>query len=165
MSILGEHFFVVPSWGPWIENGLFLLVAGYLIVLLPRLKAAAAGIVSLAIGLALIFAHFVLMATQLLWIRSMATVVLLAVGYAALIGKRFLVAERGKEKSDIESAESNRMPGLAFQGQCQLDIAFDKFRKLPIADGVMNLLYNLALDFERKRQFNKAKCVPLHVGI
>ncbi len=156
-SILGEHFFVVPSWGPWVEDAVFLLVAGYLIVLLPRLKAAAAGILSLAIGLALIFAHFVLMATQLLWIQLMAAVVLLAVGYAALISKHFLVAERGKEKSDIESAESNRMLGLAFQGQGQLDMAFDKFRKLPIDDSVMNLLYNLALDFERRRQFNKAE--------
>ena len=156
-SILGEHFFVAPSWGPWVEDAVFLLVAVYLIVLLPRLKAAAAGILSLAIGLALIFAHFVLMATQLLWIQLMAAVVLLAVGYAALTSKRFLVAERGKEKSDIESAESNRMLGLAFQGQGQLDMAFDKFRKLPIDDSVMNLLYNLALDFERKRQFNKAE--------
>jgi len=156
-SILGEHFFVAPSWGPWVEDAVFLLVAVYLIVLLPRLKAAAAGILSLAIGLALIFAHFVLMATQLLWIQLMAAVVLLAVGYAALISKHFLVAERGKEKSDIESAESNRMLGLAFQGQGQLDMAFDKFRKLPIDDSVMNLLYNLALDFERKRQFNKAE--------
>ncbi len=156
-SILGEHFFVAPSWGPWVEDAVFLLVAVYLIALLPRLKAAAAGILSLAIGLALIFAHFVLMATQLLWIQLMAAVVLLAVGYAALISKHFLVAERGKEKSDIESAESNRMLGLAFQGQGQLDMAFDKFRKLPIDDSVMNLLYNLALDFERKRQFNKAE--------
>lgn len=158
-SILGEHFFVVPSWGPWVEKGVFLLTAVYLIVLLPRLKAAAAGILSLAVGLALIAAHFVLMATQLLWLQLMTAVVLLAVGYAALISKRFLVAERGKEKSDLESAESNRMLGLAFQGQGQLDMAFDKFRKLPRDDGVMDLLYNLALDFERKRQFNKAESV------
>ena len=61
------------------------------------------------------------------------------------------------------SAESNRMLGLAFQGQGQLDMAFDKFRKVPLDDAVMDNLYNLALDFERKRQFNKAESgVPLH---
>ena len=43
----------------------------------------------------------------------------------ALTTKRFLVTERGKEKSDVESAQSNRMLGLAFQGQGQLDMAFD----------------------------------------
>jgi serine/threonine-protein kinase len=51
------------------------------------------------------------------------------------------------------------MLGLAYQGQGQLDTAFDCFRKLPLDDGVLDLLYNLALDFERKRQFNKAESV------
>jgi serine/threonine-protein kinase len=158
-SILQEHFFTAPAWGWIVERLVFLLVALYLILLLPRLKAAVAGMLSLGIGIALIAAHFVLMVTQLMWLQLMAAVVLLAVGYAALITKRFLVTERGKEKSDIESAQSNRMLGLAYQGQGQLDTAFDYFRKLQLDDGIMDVLYNLALDFERKRQFNKAESV------
>src|SRR6266705_3751894 len=51
------------------------------------------------------------------------------------------------------------MLGLAFQGQRQLDMAFDYFRKVPLDETVMDNLYNLALDFERKRQFNKAEAV------
>jgi serine/threonine-protein kinase len=158
-SILQEHFFVAPDWGWIAEYLVLLLVALYLVVLLPRLKAALAGMLSLAIGIALVLAHFALMVTQAIWLQLMSAVVLLAVGYAALITKRFLVTERGKEKLDIESAQSNRMLGLAYQGQGQLDTAFDSFRKLPMDDGVMDLLYNLALDFERKRQFNKAESV------
>jgi serine/threonine-protein kinase len=158
-SILGEHFFVTPPWGFGVEKAVFLLVALYLIVLLPRLRAGVAGLLSLALGIALIATHFALMVTQLMWLQLMAALALLAVGYAALITKRFLVTERGKEKLDIESAQSNRMLGLAYQGQGQLDTAFDSFRKLPIDDGVMDLLYNLGLDFERKRQFNKAESV------
>ena len=38
-------------------------------------------------------------------------------------------------------------------------MAFDKFRKCPFDDALMENLYNLALDFERKRQFNKAEAV------
>jgi len=163
-SILGEHFFVVPSWGALVEKAVFLVVALYLILLLPRLKAAPAGALSLGIGIALIAAHFALMVTQLMWLQLMAAVILLAVGYAALTTKRFLVTERGKEKSDIDSAQSNRMLGLAYQGQGQLDTAFDSFRKLPLDDSVMDLLYNLALDFERKRQFNKAESVFRHMA-
>jgi len=150
---------VTPAWGFEVEKAVFLLVALYLILLLPRLRAAVAGMLSLALGIALVAAHFALMVTQLMWLQLMAALALLAVGYAALITKRFLVTERGKEKLDIESAQSNRMLGLAYQGQGQLDTAFDCFRKLPIDDGVMDLLYNLALDFERKRQFNKAESV------
>ena len=51
------------------------------------------------------------------------------------------------------------MLGLAFQGQGQLDLAFDKFSQVPLSEAVMEYLYNLALDFERKRQFNKAEAV------
>jgi serine/threonine-protein kinase len=158
-SILGEHFFVTPDWGLWLQIGVFAVVALYLIVLLPHLKAGLAAVISLAIGVALIGAHFGLMITQLTWVQLMGSVALLAVGYAALTTKRFLVTERGKEKSDAESAESNRMLGIAYQAQGQLDLAWDKFRQCPLTDPVMENLYSLALDFERKRQFNKAESV------
>ena len=105
----------------------------------------------------LLAAHFGLMTTQLMWIQLMSAVVLLLIGHLTLTTKRFLVTERGKARSDFESAESNRMLGLAFQGQGQLDMAFDKFKKCPLDDQLMDNLYNLALDFERKRQFNKAQ--------
>jgi serine/threonine-protein kinase len=55
-----------------------------------------------------------------------------------------------------DSAQTNRLLGLAFQNQGQLDMALDKFRALPIDNSVLDLIYNLALDFERKRQFSKA---------
>ena len=160
-SILGEHFFVTPSWGLWVQLGVFLLVALYLIVVLPRLKAGIAALLSLAIGVVLLGAHFGLMVTQLTWIQLMGSVALLAVGYAALTTKRFLVTERGKEKSDAESAESSRMLGIAYQAQGQLDLAWDKFRQCPLADPVMENLYALALDFERKRRAAAAHAASL----
>jgi serine/threonine-protein kinase len=107
----------------------------------------------------LVAAHFVLLTTQLMWLQLMVPATLLLLGHLLLTTKRFLVTERGKEKSEAESAESNRMLGLAFQGQGQLDMAFDKFRKCPLDNALMENLYNLALDFERKRQFNKAESV------
>jgi serine/threonine-protein kinase len=163
-SILEEDFFVAPTWGIWVEKGVFLLVALYLILLLPRLKAAMAFAITAAFLAALIVAHFVLMTSQLMWLQLMASAVLLVIGHVLLTTKRFLVTERGKAKSDLESAESNRMLGLAFQGQGQLDMAFDKFKKVPLEDAVMDNLYNLALDFERKRQFNKAQAVYEHMA-
>jgi len=158
-SILQEDFFVAPTWGFWVEKLAFLLVALYIILLLPRLNAGMGFVVSLALLIALIATHFVLMSAKLMWIQLMAPAVLLVIGHVLLTTKRFLVTERGKAKSDLDSAESNRMLGLAFQGQGQLDMAFDKFKKVPLDDAVMDNMYNLALDFERKRQFNKAQAV------
>jgi serine/threonine-protein kinase len=163
-SILSEHFFVAPGWGFWAEKGVFLLVALYLIVLLPRLSAGMAAGATLLLLALLVGAHFGLMTTQLMWLQLMVPATLLLVGHLLLTVKRFVVTERGKEKSDLESAESNRMLGLAFQGQGQLDMAFDKFRKCPLDEQLMENLYNLALDFERKRQFNKAESVFRHMA-
>ncbi len=156
-SLLSEHFFVAPTWGFWVEKLVFLLIAAYLVALLPRIKAGVAAAITGGVLVALIATHFILMTTQLMWIQLMVPAALLVVGHLLLTVKRFVVTERGKEKSDAASAESNRMLGLAFQGQGQLDMAFDKFRLCPKDNQVMENIYNLALDFERKRQFNKAE--------
>jgi len=155
-SILQEDFIVEPEWAIWARIGAFALVALYLMLLMPRVKAGIAAIITLSIFTALLSTHFVLMTSQTLWIQLMGPAALLIIGHLLITTKRFLVSERGKLRSDAESSESNRMLGLAFQGQGQLDMAFEKFRKCPMDDEIMEPLYNLALDFERKRQFNKA---------
>jgi CHASE2 domain-containing sensor protein len=158
-SILKGDFFVTPRWADAAQIGIFLLVALYLIVVLPHLNAAMGALLTGTFLITLLAAHFVLMTMQAMWLQLMLPAALLLVGHLLLTTKRFLMTEKGKQKSDAESAESNRMLGLAFQGQGQLDIAFDKFRKLPMDDSLMEVLYNLGLDFERKRQFNKASSV------
>ena len=163
-SILQEHFFVSPAWAVWLELALALLVAVYLIALLPRLKAGMALVVSGGVFVALVATHFGLMVGAGLWIQLMLPATLLLLGHGALVSKRFIVTERAKLKSDEDSAESNRMLGLAYQGQGQLDMAWDKFRQVPLADALMDNLYNLAQDFERKRQFNKAETIFRHMA-
>jgi serine/threonine-protein kinase len=158
-SLLQEHFFVSPSWGLFATLGVYLLVAAYIILLLPRLGAGMGAVVTALLLVALLGAHFGLMAGAGLWLQLMLPATLLVVGHLLLTTKRFFVTERGKEKADIEGAESNRMLGLAFQQQGQLDMAFDKFRKCPYDEQLGENLYALALDFERRRQFNKAESV------
>ena len=158
-SILQEHFFVRPTWGLWVELLVFVCVGAYLIVLLPRLTAGAGALTSAAVAAVLLIAHFALITGQGMWLQFMWALTLLVIGHVLLITKRFVVTERGKEVSDASSAANARMLGLAFQGQGQLDMAFDYFRKCPLDDTVMDNLYNLGLDFERKRQFNKAESV------
>ena len=158
-SLLQGHFFVAPTWGWMVKTVVFLLVAAYLIALLPRLSAGMGAGITAGIVAVILATHFVLMTGQGIWLEFMLPLTLLVVGHVLLVTKRFMVTERGKEVSDAQSAANARMLGLAFQGQGQLDMAFDYFRKVPLDDTVMDNLYNLALDFERKRQFNKAEAV------
>jgi tRNA A-37 threonylcarbamoyl transferase component Bud32 len=136
-----------------------LLVAGYLVAGLPRLSAGKAAIVTLALFVLLLVAEFGLLSASATWLKLVFPAALLVIGHLALTTKRFLMTEAGKLKSDEESAETNRMMGLALQGQGQLDMAFDRFRRVPFTDALMDNMNNLALDFERKRQFNKAQAV------
>ncbi len=158
-SILNEDFFIQPSWGRYATLGAFALVAFHLMIVLPRLGAGIGFSVSALLFVALFATEYTMMTTQGTWIKLMLPGMLLVVGHLLLTTKRFLVTERGKARLDLESAESNRMLGLSLQGQGQLDMAFEKFRKLPADKSSLELLYNLALDYERKRQFNKARSV------
>ena len=159
-SILNEDFFIEPEWGFWARMGTFLVVMLYLMLIMPRLKAGVAFVITLMLLLMLVASHYLLMTNNTMWVQLMTPAALLAIGYLLITTKRFLVTERGKARSDEESAESNRMLGIAFQSQGQLDMAFEKFRKCrPVDEQVLEAMYNLALDFERKRQFSKASSI------
>jgi serine/threonine-protein kinase len=162
-SLLQEHFFVVPAWARFAELSLLAVVALYLVIVLPWLRAGAALTATVAGVAALAIAHFVLMTRSGVWLQLMAPAALLVVGHAVLASKRFMLTERAKAASDASSAESNRMLALAYQGQGQLDLAWDKLRQVPPSEALYENLYSLALDFERKRQFNKAEAVLRHL--
>jgi len=158
-SILQEDFFIEPVWAPMAQLGLTAFIALYIIVLLPRLKAGLSAAITLILLAGILVAHYLLMTNEGLWLHIMTPAVLLVIGHGLLTTKRYLLTEKGKLQLDVESAESNRMLGLSLQGQGQLDMAFDKFRRLPPSRESLELLYNLAKDYERKRQFNKAASV------
>ena len=163
-SILSEHFFTVPAWAFWVELLVFALVAAYLIALLPRLKAGAGAFVTAVLVGLLLLGHFALMASASIWLQLMLPLALLLTGHVLLAAKRIVQKDAVEVKAEAAPAESSRMLGLAFQGQGQLDLAWDKFRKLPLDDGLMENLYNLALDFERKQQFSQAETVFRHLA-
>jgi len=158
-SILNEDFFIEPEWGFYARMGALLLVALYIMLVLPKLSAVVGFIITGILLLALFITHYIMMTTQGMWLQLMMPSLLLIGGHVLLTTKRFFLSEKGKARLDIESAESNRMLGLSLQGQGQLDMAFEKFRKMPLDKSALEVLYNLALDYERKRQFNKAKSV------
>ena len=163
-SLLGGHSFEQPAWAPWATAGLSLLVVAYLAAWLPRLSAAAGASVTTAALVGFLGGEWVLLAGGGLWVPLVLPALLLVLGHLALTTRRFLVTEAGKRQADDESAEAHRMMGLALLGQGQLDMAFDRFRRVPLGPAVMDNLYQLALDFERRRQFNKAEAVYAHMA-
>ncbi|SMC18045.1 serine/threonine protein kinase [Andreprevotia lacus DSM 23236] len=158
-ALLEQHYFVSPHWATVAVLGVLLLIALYLTLALPRLKAGPGAAITGGLLLLLVIAEFALLTQGMLWVPLLGPALLLLLGHGVLTTKHYLLTEEKHQKSSAESAESNRMLGLAFQGQGQLDMAFDKFRKVTLDESMLEILYNLALDFERKRQFNKAESV------
>ena len=158
-ALLEQHYFVSPPWVMGLRLGVLALAIAYLVFALPRLNAGLSAGISAAAVLVLIGTQFVAITQAMIWLPLMGPSALLLLGYGVMTSKRYLISEAREQKSAADSAESNRMLGLALQGQGQLDMAFDKFRKVPMSSEMMSVMNNLALDFERKRQFNKAETV------
>ncbi|MDO9290382.1 MAG: serine/threonine-protein kinase [Hydrogenophaga sp.] len=162
-SILNGHFIAQPVWGGAAVLAVLGLVTAYLVFLLPRLSAAAGAWVTTGMFVALLGTEYGLLAYSAVWLQLVFPAALLLMGHLALVTRRFGVTEARKVQADAESAETNRMMGLALQGQGQLDMAFDRLRRVPHSEALMDNLKQLALDFERKRQFNKAQSVYEHM--
>ncbi|MBW2622624.1 MAG: CHASE2 domain-containing protein, partial [Deltaproteobacteria bacterium] len=147
-----------------IELGVILLLGIFLSVLLPRLKARGGAIVSGLILVVIIVAGIYLFVGMGIWFKMTYPILLTIVGYAGVTTTRYFGTEASKEKVEGESVEINRMLGLNFQSQGQLDMAFDKFRRVPVDESLKDILFNLALDFERKRMLNKAVSVYQYIS-
>lgn len=163
-SILNEDFFTSPGWAGFVEFLVLLVVAAYLIALLPRLNAGPAALISAGLFVVLIVAELGLMASQAVWVKLMTASTLLVVGHVLLTTKRFLLTEAMKRRLDADSAMSNKQLALQYQQQGQLDLAFEHFRRCPVEESTLEAIYVLAGDFERKRQFNKAAAAYEYVA-
>ncbi|MDE0854161.1 MAG: serine/threonine-protein kinase [Nevskia sp.] len=164
-SLLQQDFYSRPSWAGWAELALYLLLAAYLAFAVPKLPAVSAALVTAGLVIALLLAEFVLLTGSAMWLKLTTPALLLVFGHLFMTVKKFRITEKLKKSSDAESAESNKMLGLAFQGQGQLDMAFEKFKRVDtVDDRLLDLMYNLALDFERKRQFNKSGAVYEYIA-
>jgi len=156
-NILSQSFFTRPPWIVFLELGILVLFGLFIAFVLPRLKAGMGAWTTLILFLAYGAAGTFLFFNQHVWLKISPPMLLLVIGYILVVSKKFLITEKTKEKVEADSMETNKMLGLSFQQQGMLDLAMEKFHKLPVEEeGVKDLLYNLGLDFERKRQFSKA---------
>jgi CHASE2 domain-containing sensor protein/tRNA A-37 threonylcarbamoyl transferase component Bud32 len=98
-----------------------------------------------------------------IWFKTAYVSLSLVTVYLVFSGKGIVAGERSMERSMEETAEMNRMLGLSLQSQGLLELAFEKLRKCPLDESMKDILYNLGLDFERKRMLNKAISVYEHI--
>ncbi|MCP4697797.1 MAG: CHASE2 domain-containing protein [Gammaproteobacteria bacterium] len=162
-GILNENFIVVPKWTRWVQGSVYVCVAFYLILFLPFLRQKKATAVTLILVFAMFGTQFLLLAKYSLWLSFTLPALLVLAGHLALLVKQGW-RHRGSFRLSHDAIEAHRLAGLAFQGQGRLEMAFEKFSLCPRDDLIMSLLYNLGLDFERKRQYKQAIAVYRYLG-
>ena len=146
-----------PLWA-WIpELGAMLYLFLFASLALPRMGRASGAflfLVSLAAWAAL---SLILLAAAGIWLRAASPLVPALFSWGML----FLFRSSSlREMTDPAAIEDNRKVGLALQGQGMLDLAMERFMRLPLSDPAnRELLYNLGLDLERRRMFAKAAAV------
>lgn len=107
---------------------------------------------TLALIFLVLLSGFILLTMNGIWLKTGT----IAVSMLAVFFVYWLVSSVFGEAGSKESVETSRLLGLSFQSQGLLDLAFDKFRKIPLNDETRDLLYNLGLEYEKKRMINKA---------
>ncbi len=161
-SMLNGDYYRVPEWAPWLEMLAIFLVALYLVSLLPRIRVGTGLAITAIFVVMLGNLYVIVMAAQGIWLQLITPIAQLLVGHTILGIKRGYGELAARARN--ENAEANRMLALAYQSQGQLDLAFEKLRKCPLDDALLELLYSLGQDYERKRQFSRAAVVFRHIS-
>jgi CHASE2 domain-containing sensor protein len=163
-SILSGHLITQPPWALWAMWGAVILVALYLLLALPRLTAGLAATLTLSLSIAMLGTEVALLAGGAVWLKMVLPAALLLTGHLGWLLKPIGSGTVAPRQAGEESAETNRMLGLALQGQGQLDLAFERFQRVPLGEAVMANLHSLARDFEGKQQFKAAASVYQHMA-
>jgi serine/threonine-protein kinase len=153
-SILNGDLYKLPHWADWAQRGLIVLIGLYLMFLMGRFRMMTGLFVSLFLLLMIFNAYFVLIGLKSVWVPMMSAAVLLVFGHLVLSSRHFF--NTGSQHLEGQLSNAYKELGQSLQTQGRLDQAFENFSRCDVDKSLLRQLYNLGLDYERKRQFNKA---------
>lgn len=160
-SLLNDELYEVPTWILSVQLIMLLVIGLYLMFLLPRFRMSTGMAVSGFLVIAILNIHFISMVAQSTWLPMMTPLLALVVGHLVLASKKFVDSHLSVIK--LELSQANQLLGQSFHSQGQFDQAMEEYRKCIVNTSLLEQMYNLGLDYERKRQFNKA--IPVFEAI
>ena len=153
-----------PGFMPFLEMLVIVLFSLFASLVLPRHGFINRIGITASLGFLLFLIAFVLFMLLDVWFKMIYAALALVAVLLEYSLREVIVAQRTLGITSKESIETNRMLGLSLQSQGLLDLAFEKFRKVPLDDAVKDVVYNLGLDYERKRMLNKAVAVYEYIA-
>lgn len=156
-ALIHGELYSAPEWMavvPWV---VLAIVGLYLCYLLPGVGFATGLVLTLLLAVILVNVQLVLPMARMVRIDLAMPVIALLGGHAALALRRYLADRRQRVRDEL--SEANRLLGEAWQSQGKLDTAYERLKLCEPGPRLLDQLYDLALDFERRRQFAKAQSV------
>jgi CHASE2 domain-containing sensor protein/tRNA A-37 threonylcarbamoyl transferase component Bud32 len=153
-SLLNGELFQLPAWAGWAQSGIIVIIGLYLMFVPGRFRVITSLFMSLFLLFMIFNTHFVLMSLKSIWIPMMTAAVMLVIGHLAL-GMRHYVQNSLRDVVR-QLSDANKALGQSLHTQGHFDQAFEKFSSCQVNKSLLRQIYNLGLDYERKRQFNKA---------
>ncbi|WP_269449625.1 protein kinase domain-containing protein [Acidihalobacter aeolianus] len=158
-GILTQNLIYSPKWSPYAQLVACTIIIIYLLALPARFNIKFTIVATSAFLVTVLILDFYVFKTANQWIPAANSIGLLVLGEFGFYLKRRLHNNLGILPISKGNLDNIRLLGIAFQSQGQLDLAYDRFRHLPINEESIELLYGLALDYERRRRFEKAKTI------
>lgn len=141
----------------WASVLAVILIAAFLLPAAGMTVGTVATGVTLAI---LAITEIGLLSSLRVWPHLALPCIAMLAGYSLyLVGELIRRANVRSGAPTKDSTASLRTLGQTFQKQGQLDLAFETYRRCPLDAPTMELLYFLGMDFERRRQNQKAAAV------
>ena len=153
-AIINRNAVKVPDWFYLVQRTLLLAFALYLLLMPSRLHGKFMLILNLGMALAMLNAAIIILLTQKLWLPLSLPAIFLLV-MQIVISMRHRVV-RKIDSLSYEAGHIRYQLATNLQSQGQLDLAFEQLRQSPPNDDTLTALYQLGLDFERRRQYSKA---------
>jgi len=155
-NLINGSYLKRPAFMIYLEALILLLLTLFASYILPLQNA----LNRLGVTIGLLFVAFlvglVFFMTWGIWFKMVYIGLALITIFFEYSIRDIIVKQKALGMTSRESVETNRMLGLSLQSQGLLDLAFEKFRKCPLDDALTDVVYNLGLDYERKRMYNKA---------
>jgi serine/threonine-protein kinase len=156
-SLLTGNAFVMPAWFHALQRGLILLFALYLVLLPSRWHEGRSAVISALLVFMSLNIGLLMLIVKAIWLPVLTPVLFLSVMQLMLT----LFSRRQARLMSIyqQALDARVALGGNFQAQGQLELAMEQYQPFLPAPAAMEAMYELGLEYERRRQMNRARSI------
>jgi serine/threonine-protein kinase len=161
-ALINESLVNVPNWSLGVQRGGMLVVLIYLLLMPVRLRGIVGLVGGLILGFLILNGGLLMLTLKNTWLPLALPVLLLLTGQIMVwVHHRF-----AHSFSNIRGERDQALVELAAQlrKQGKVDKAFDRLKGCAKNERVMDGLYQVGLEYERRRQFAKALTAYDHIA-